>query len=206
MFSVKRIQATTGLRQGNPLAPFLFILVGKVLYVRLEIAKDKKIFKGTSFKNGRKSISHLQNADDTILFIKDDVKSILGVEKLLLLFQTMSGISINFHKSQISEVKNNVDKFKPWTNLLGCQVGNIPFTYLGVFIGRSVRSKAFWEPLISLFNNKLAQWKCQSLNLTGRMVLIKSYLDGFPNYWLNLYKIPKVVVSKMVRIRCSFLE
>lgn len=71
----------------------------------------------------------------------------------------MSDLSINFNKSQIFEANNRMDIVQPWAQVLGCQVGHVPFTYLGASIGKNVRSKSFWEPLISHFKNQLAQWK-----------------------------------------------
>lgn len=73
------------------------------------LQRKKKIFEGATFKNGRKTILNLQYADDMILFIKPDINSILGVKRVLWLFQTMSGLSSNFNKSQIFEANNKVD-------------------------------------------------------------------------------------------------
>lgn len=95
----KEFSPRRGLRQGDPLALYLFLLVSEALHVLLDLALEKKLFEGVTFRDNRKAISHLQYADDTILFIKVDTSSIMGVKKVLLLFQTMSGLSINFGKS-----------------------------------------------------------------------------------------------------------
>lgn len=202
---MKEFSPQRGLRQGDPLAPYLFILISEVLHVLLELALEKKVFEGATFKDGRKAISHLQYADDTILFIKADLPSILGVKKVLLLFQAMSGLSINFNKSQIFDANNEVVRLEPWALALGCQIGKIPFTYLGASIGKNITSKSFWDPLISHFKKRLAQWKSDALNFAGKVVLIRSCLDALPNYWMNLYKIPRMVIKELDRIKRTFL-
>lgn len=143
----KEFSPHRGIRQGDPLALYLFLLISEVLHVLLDTALEKKVFEGATFKDGRRAITHLQYADDTILFLKANMNSILGVKKVLLLFQTMSGLSINFDKSQIFDANNEVNRLEPWALALGCQIGKIPFTYLGASIGKNIKSKSFWDPL-----------------------------------------------------------
>lgn len=66
-----------GLRQGDPLSPLLFILVTQVLHDLLQKAAELNIIQG--IRIGKEyCLSHLQFADDTIIFIEDNWKSIKG--------------------------------------------------------------------------------------------------------------------------------
>lgn len=85
-----------GLRQGCPLSPLLFNLIGEVLSKMLDQASSRGVFAGVNLANCQQPISHLQFADDVILFIRNDLSSIKGVKKILQCFQLMSGLSINF--------------------------------------------------------------------------------------------------------------
>lgn len=88
---------------------------------------------------------------------------------------------------------------------MGCNIGSLPFKYLGAQIGSNPRSKKFWDPLVKKVDNKLAGWKCESLNLAGRSILIKSTLNSLPTYWFCLHKIPKGVCKILDKRRRNFL-
>lgn len=65
----------------------------------------------------------------------------------------------------------------------GCRVGSLPIKYLGAVIGANPRKKVFWKPSIERFDNKLASWKCSSLNQAGRKIQVKDCLNTLPGYW-----------------------
>lgn len=64
-------------------------------------AQERGIIEGIKFDFHNHPVTHFQYADGTILFLKNDVYSIRGIKKVLLLFQVISGLSINFSKSVI---------------------------------------------------------------------------------------------------------
>lgn len=77
------------------MSPLLFNIVAEFLHLLLDHVEKKGIFHGVTL-NSNFSLSHLQFADDTILFIKDDVHSIKGIKMVLKLFEVISGLKINF--------------------------------------------------------------------------------------------------------------
>lgn len=72
-----------GLRQGDPLSPLIFNLMGEVLSKMLATTNVKKIFSGIALPNLEGELTHLQYADDVILFINNDTRSIKGVKRIL---------------------------------------------------------------------------------------------------------------------------
>lgn len=194
-----------GLRQGDPLSPLLYNLVGEVLSSMLKEAACNGIFRGIQMKNTAQQLTHLQFADDTIIFVEDSVESIEGVKKVLQCFQLISGLKINFEKSEILAHKTCRETQLKGAKVLGCQIGSWPMKYLGVPIGFSCKRKVFWEPLVKNFKRKLAQWKAESLNQAGRLILVKAVMDNLPIYWLNLHKIPTSVCERLERIRRDFI-
>lgn len=123
----------------------------------------------------------------------------------LLCFQLLFGLKINFCKSKLFSNGKGVDLLHQESNILKCSIENFPFTNLGVSVGLSPRKKLFWDPLINKVSDRLASWKCSSLNMEGKIVLIKSTLDSLPSYWFNLFAIPAGVCNNLEAVRRSFL-
>lgn len=98
-----------GLRQGDPLSPLLFNLVGEVLHCMLQKAENARIFHGIRLGNSDNSLSHLQYADDTVIFMQDDCESIAGVKQVLSGFEMLSALRINFSKSKLYGFNNNAE-------------------------------------------------------------------------------------------------
>jgi hypothetical protein len=77
-------------------------------------------------------VSILQYADDTIIFMEHNLEKALNMKLILCIFEELSSLKINFHKSEIfcfgkaKEVEND------YKILLGCEIGSLPFRYLGI--------------------------------------------------------------------------
>ena len=194
-----------GLRQGDPLSPLIFNLVGEVLSKLLDRALEHKIIEGVSLPNVHRPISHLQFADDVILFLSQDVNSIMGVKRVLQCFQIISGLKINFSKSSLYCFDKSAKEVEEWASFLGCEVGKGPLKYLGAVLGASPSSLAYWDPLLRKVQMKAKSIDPSTLSIAGRTVVLKSMIDSIPSYWFSLFKIPAAIVNKLERIRRHFL-
>lgn len=154
-----------GLRQGDPLSPLFFNLVGEVLAKLLHVAKQIGIFQGILLPNSEDPISHLQFDDDVILFINNDSKSVKGVKRVLQCFELLSGLSINFQKSNLYGFSKDHSILNEWANILCCSMEKGTFKYLGAVIGASPSSSIFWNPPVSRIKNKLESWDSDHLSL-----------------------------------------
>ncbi|GAU10072.1 hypothetical protein TSUD_421240, partial [Trifolium subterraneum] len=91
-----------GLRQGDPLSPFHFLLAAEGLNVLMETAVARNLFTGyTIGERDPVSVSHLQFADDTLLLGAKSWANVRALRAVLVLFETMSGLKVNFHKSML---------------------------------------------------------------------------------------------------------
>jgi hypothetical protein len=111
-----------GLRQGDPLSPILFNVVADMLAVLIKRAKQNGQIQGVVPHLVDDGLSILQYADDTIIFMEDDLET----------FEQLSGLKINFHKSDFfcfGEAQNSKNLY---SHLFRCQVGKYPFKYLGI--------------------------------------------------------------------------
>lgn len=143
------------LRQGDPLSPLLFNLVGETLSQLLQTADVKKMFKRILLPNSSVELTHLQFADDVILFIQNDTESIKGVKRVLQCFEFLSGLHIDFEKSSLYTFHENQENLLQWAEILGYLVIQGPILYLGAIIRAPHTSTRFWDPLLDKIKGRL---------------------------------------------------
>jgi hypothetical protein len=125
-----------GLRQGDPLSPFLFLVAAEGLHVLMEAVVDQNMF--TGYRVGEQdpvAVSHLRFADDTLLLGAKSWANVRALRAVLVLFETMSGLKVNFNKSMLVGVNISDSWLSEAASVLHCRVGKIPFLYLGLPIG-----------------------------------------------------------------------
>ena len=91
------------------------------------------------------------------------------------------------------------------TTELGCKVGSLPASYLGLSLGAPHNSIAVWDPIEERFWKRLALWKCQFISKGGRITLIRSTLSSMPIYFMSLFRLPRIVKIRLERIQGDFL-
>jgi hypothetical protein len=87
--------------------------------------------KGLGNFNG-KSVLNLNFADDTLIFLQADYKMIEDLKYLLLGFEELSGLKINYSKSSLVPLNVTNQDGIDYANFLGCELSNLPITYLGI--------------------------------------------------------------------------
>lgn len=95
-FSVGR-----GLRQGDPLSPFLFLIAAKGPSVMFWKAEALGIFSGYEFPSGSVCLSHLKFIDNTLIIGDRSYKNVWVIKALMQLFELVSGLKVDFHKSNL---------------------------------------------------------------------------------------------------------
>lgn len=193
-----------GFRQGDPLSPLIFNLVVEILSSLINIATNLNLFSGILIPNCSVRLTHLQFADDTLMFLDGGTSCFMGAKRVLECFQLLSGMKINFSKSTLHGYNLSDSCMNYGAGLLGCKVGSVYFKYLGAVVKKSPRSINFWKPLVDKIRLKLEAFEAEHISIAGRIVLLKAVLDSIPIYWLNLYKIPVAVINSIERLRRDF--
>ena len=119
---------------------------------------------------------------------------------LLLCFQAVTGLKVNVLKTELVPI-GEVDNVHALAEILGCRIGSLPMTYLGMPLGASHKSPSIWNPILEKFHRKLAGWKTLYLSKGGRLTLLKSTLSSLPTYYLSLFTIPSHVANKLEKIQ-----
>ena len=114
------------MRQGYPLSPLLFNFVVEALSAMLDAANAAGHIQGVEPHLFPGGISHLQYADDTLILIQNNDNAIANLKFLLLCFEDMSGLKINFHKSETYVLDQPLHEQRRITNMLNCKLGLSP--------------------------------------------------------------------------------
>ncbi|RVX19454.1 LINE-1 reverse transcriptase-like [Vitis vinifera] len=139
--------SSKGLRQGDPLSPYLFVLGMEVLDALIRRAVAGGYLSGCSIEGDRRhnlKISHLFFADDTIVFCEANKEHLTYLSWILLWFEAASGLRINLDKSEIIPV-GVVEEIEEMAVELGCRVGSLPSHYLGLPLGAPNKATSVWD-------------------------------------------------------------
>ena len=191
-FPIKR-----GVRQGDPLSAYLFILSVEVM--AHSIAKDESI---EGIKIGDTEIKLVQYADDTTAILKD-TKSVKHFISHISRFKDMCGLKINTSKTEVMKLGANHDLILP-ENL---KFNRNPIKVLGVYLSEDLQ-KAYNANLSEKMENiksLLNTWKQRKLTLQGKVLIIKSLAVSQIIHLANLQPFPDEYIIELERLLYNFL-
>ena len=118
------ITCRNGLRQGDPLSPYLFIIVADVLKRLLH--QDALLQSVGHPLLGNTPCPILQYADDTLIFLCATPDGILAVKNALVDFELATGLSINYHKTTFLPIGVSSDDAAVLASFFGATVSSFP--------------------------------------------------------------------------------
>ncbi|XP_068504626.1 uncharacterized protein [Phaseolus vulgaris] len=98
----EEFRPTRGLRQGDPLAPFLFLIVAEGLAGLLRKAVKEDLLSGIKVGRAELECCMLQFADDTLFMCEDSFSNVFTMKVILRVFKLASGLKVNFYKSKLA--------------------------------------------------------------------------------------------------------
>ena len=194
-----------GLRQGDPLSPFLFVLCAEGLSHLLMKAEEEGSITGMSFGDHGPSVKHLLFADDCLLVCKANEEQSDHLLRVLHRYGEVTGQVINPTKSSITfgkgiteEVKSNVRR------KMGIEAEGGASKYLGLpesLKGSKVKPFAYLkERMLS----RISGWHAKTLSQGGKEVLLKSTASALPVSAMSCFKIPKTLCDNLSSAMASF--
>nr|GFB36977.1 RNA-directed DNA polymerase, eukaryota, reverse transcriptase zinc-binding domain protein [Tanacetum cinerariifolium] len=201
----EEFQFYKGLKQGDPLSPFLFILVMESLHLSFQRVDEAVMFKGIKLDNSV-FISHMFYVDDAVFVGQWCESNINTFVHVLECFFRASGLRINMSKSKLMGLHVDSDKIKWATSKLGCLTFKTPFMYLGSIVGGSVSRIQAWADVVDRVSSRLSKWKMNMLSIGGRLTLLKSFLGSMPIFHMSIFKDPLGVFRKLESIRSHFFN
>lgn len=161
-----------GLRQGDPISPILFNFVDDVLSCLLDRAASAGHITPVIFHLLPHGITHLQYVDDTIILVELNDSCLTNHKFILLCFEALSGLKINFSKSEVIVTRVKDNEALRVSQLLNCSLGSFPFKYLGLPISLFHLCAKEFKPLVSKVGNRVMPWHGRYNTSAGKFVLL----------------------------------
>ncbi|GLT48179.1 hypothetical protein SLA2020_218200 [Shorea laevis] len=193
-----------GVRQGDPLSPYLFVICMEVLSRLLnKAAQEGRLpFHPKCSKVG---LTHLCFADDLLIFTDGSPKAISVVDSILKEFYSITGLKVNYQKSEIYYCGVQDSIIKNLAATYGFKLGTLPIRYLGVPLITGRLTDAALKPLILKITDRINSWTSRHLSFAGRLQLITSVFQGITNFWCSVFILPKKVIKSVEAICSAFL-
>ena len=192
------IVPTRGLRQDDPLSPYLFLFCAKGFTSLLTKAEGEGNLHGVLICRRAPSVSHLLFADDSLLYCQatnDEVRTILEV---LQLYAVSSGQCINMEKFSVYFSSNVEEDRRQWIKeLLGVKEVEMFESYLGLptLVGRAkYQTFSFLKDKV---RKKIQGWKGKLLSRAGKEILIKAVAQCIPTYTMGVFQLPMKLCEEL---------
>eukprot|EP00253_Pinus_taeda_P036151 PITA_36151 len=167
------------LRQGDPLSPFLFVLMMEGLGRAIKTENAEGRIQGLKLTLDGVAFTHQQFVDDTMLQGIPTVREARAFKQILNDFAMVADTKVS--------------------------KGSVTFKYLGIPLTDKPLSKEVWEPVTNKLQDKVRKWTCRSLNLAGLLVLTKVVLQAIPIFMFSALLAPKGVMQQIGSIQRDFL-
>lgn len=200
---IGEICPSCGLRQGDPISPYIFILCMEYLSTLINLKCEEGSWKKIKASLSGPGFSHIFFADNLLLSAKTDEGNVKAVVEVLDVFCKLSGLKISKEKSKIFFSPNvTVEDKMDIVNLTEIGDTHNLGKYLGFPICHKGRRRNEFNFVVERVQAKLDGWKSKCLSPAGRLVLIKAAVTSIPEYIMQCNKLPVKVceeVNKLVR-------
>ena len=194
-----KIQPTWGLRQGNPLSPYLFLICAEGLSALLHNAVQQKKLKGVAASVKGPKVSHLFFANDSIIFRQATREDAIEIQRLLQVYEASSGQQLNKNKTSLFFSPNTDDGIREDVKTrFGADVIKPHESYLRLpsLVGRS-KSDSFAH-LKQRVANKVSGWKEKLLSNSRKEILIKAVTQAVPSYTISCFLLPNNLCNELI--------
>ncbi|XP_019198078.1 PREDICTED: uncharacterized protein LOC109191859 [Ipomoea nil] len=196
-----QVRPTRGIRQGDPLSPYLFILCAEGLSILLQQAEARGDIHGVRVARGAPAITHLFFADDSLLFFRAKEGEALKIKDCLDVYSLASGQLINYEKSTAVFSHNTST---PIRNLVSGIIGVPEALDLGRYLGLPSalgRSKtAVFKYIEGNVRTRMGAWHNKLLSRAGKEVLLKSIAQSLPIFTMSVYLLPLRVCDTLEKL------
>ena len=199
-FATAPFQVQRGVRQGDPLSPYLFIIVIELFAI--SIRSDRGI-EGIKVDNEEVKVEMF--ADDLTAFLRNDHSLRKFLDKTED-FGVCSGLCINYDKTEILFLGNPIpilehyDEFRKIKVKRAVKILGVFFTY-----DKSLHQKLNFAEIIDSIKGKIKMWKWRNLTILGRIQIVKTFIVPIFMYRAGLISLDKEVIKEADSIIFDFI-
>ena len=194
-----------GLRQGDPLSPYLFLFCMDILSRMTSLRTDMRYFQGIKIGKQGPTISHLFFADDALFFFKASEKACHAVNSVVSRFCLISGQMINRQKSFVKFSPNiPIEHRQKYKELLQMEDKPTLGSYLGTPIDIQGSKIQHFTPLLDTVSEKIAKWNYKQLSQPSKLIIINSILVATIMHQLAVLPIPTTIANKLDAMLARF--
>jgi hypothetical protein len=140
-------------------------------------------------------IINLQYVDDTLLFLKHGFLESCYLKWLMICFEQLSGMKINYNKSYLIPVNLSEQEIQMYSRTFCCKVGNFSIKYLGVPLHHEKLKREDIQTMVDKTINRIPGWQGRLMSYGARLALLKACLVSIPIYSLSVIKFPKWAIE-----------
>lgn len=200
----KEFKCKKGVRQGDPLSPLLFVLAADLLQSMVNKAWNEGLIHLPITQPASEDYPVIQYADDTIIILPADLEVMHIIKELLDSYAKATGLKINYNKSQMMPINISDEKISELAAAMGCQIGSLPFTYLGLPLGTSRPTVRDLMPLVDGIERRLSGTTLW-MSYGGRVNYINSALSSLLSFVMCVLKLPDKLFDLFDRARRNCL-
>lgn len=193
-----------GLRRGDSISPYMFIMLMEVLSLLLNKAESDGAFRLHPLCSTPR-LTHILFAHDLLVFSDGSGDSIEGIKEVMQKFKDWSGLDTNESKSEILYGGYTDIQAFLLTDLSGFKRGELPSRYLGLPLNPKRISAAIMQPFVDRITAKLHSWTIKYLSFAGKVQMIYIVIYGMVNLWSSVFVLPKWFYAKVDSLCSGFL-
>jgi len=191
----KKLQEFTpsrGIRQGDPISPYLFLLAAEGLSCLLISSVQSPNLSGLQVAPLAPPVNHLLFADDSLLFVKANSVGAAEVSQVLEAYCQASGQRINYGKSSIYFSKGVSEATRATIKgIMNVPNETLNEKYLGMPSDVGSSKNSAFKFIKDRLWNKVQGWIEKSLSTAGKEILVKSVAQAVPVYSMSCFKLPR---------------
>lgn len=199
--------SSRGIRQGDPISPYLFIPALERLSHRINDLVNLGVWKGFKFGRGEgPTLSHICFADDLVFVAEANMNKAQMILNVLEEFGSSSGQKVNISKFKVFFSSNiDLDLASDLSRTLGIEKTQDLGNYLGAPLLHQRTTRNTYAYVLEKMRKKLSVWKANTLSFAGRVTLAPSSLESMPGYLVQTSVIPISVCDEAEKICRDFI-
>ncbi|CAN1293082.1 LINE-1 retrotransposable element ORF2 protein [Linum perenne] len=196
--------AKKGVRQGDPLSPYLFVIAIEGLSRLLDIEGSSRRlpFHPQCLKL---KLTHLAFADDMMIFSNGSVYGLETIVSVLEKFAGWSGLKVNPDKCEIFSAGIPSCALNHMRSFSGFSLGVLPVRYLGLPLIANKLTLRDCDNLIQKITLRIRGWSAKTLSFAGRLQLVNAVLLSLSQFWMSVFPLPLSIIKRVQQLCASYL-